>query len=122
MQHLEISVEVPMSKINNVNDLINYLETHKEMDARVRDITKRIFNHEPMDYCISPNWVKVVISYDSCGETRETIVGSPTSLFFVTTEWEFNYITKSLREAKKMWDEELLDFYKVMANLNGGKK
>ena len=38
-----------MSKINNTSDLINYLEMQKEMDARVRDITKRIFNHEPMD-------------------------------------------------------------------------
>ena len=108
-----------MNKINNISDLINYLEMQKEMDARVKDITKRIFDHEPMDYCISPNWVKVVISYDCCGETRETVVGFPTSLFFATTEWEFNCLTKALRETKKSWDEELLDYYKAMAKLTG---
>lgn len=93
----------------------------KEMGARVRDIAKRIFNHEPMDYCISPNWVKVVISYDCCGETREHIVGFPTSLFFATTEWEFDYLTKALRETKKLWEEELTDYYKAMAKLYGGE-
>lgn len=111
-----------MSKINNESDLINYLEMQKEMDAKVRDITKRIFNHEPMDYCISPNWVKVVISYDCYGETRETIVGFPTSLFFVTTEWEFNDLTQSFRETEKSLKEGLLDYYKLMAKIYGGKE